>query len=145
MSAHSVIFECVTPRAAALSADQRREALVQATLPLLVEYGRFVTTRMIAEAAGVAEAAEAGIATAFVDSRVTGYFTQALSTGRNALCLTASELAAFVQAQPAKGGSDAQRQAIDYAELERALDQIEPGLSHRSGDGTREPHAYRAP
>ena len=39
----------------ALPPDQRRDALVQATLPLLVEYGRFVTTRMIAEAAGVAE------------------------------------------------------------------------------------------
>jgi AcrR family transcriptional regulator len=43
------------PRAAAMSVDQRRDALVQATLPLLVDYGRFVTTKMIAEAAGVAE------------------------------------------------------------------------------------------
>jgi AcrR family transcriptional regulator len=38
-----------------MSPDQRRDALVQATLPLLHEHGRAVTTRQIAEAAGVAE------------------------------------------------------------------------------------------
>ena len=38
-----------------MSPDQRREALVRATLPLLLEHGRAVTTRQIAEAAGVAE------------------------------------------------------------------------------------------
>jgi len=45
----------VSPRAVALPPDQRREALVQATLPLLLVHGRTVTTRQIAEAAGVAE------------------------------------------------------------------------------------------
>jgi AcrR family transcriptional regulator len=45
----------VTPRAVALPPDQRRDALVQATLPLLLVHGRAVTTRQIAEAAGVAE------------------------------------------------------------------------------------------
>jgi AcrR family transcriptional regulator len=45
----------VSPRASALSADERREALRAATLPLLQEHGRAVTTRQIAEAAGVAE------------------------------------------------------------------------------------------
>jgi AcrR family transcriptional regulator len=38
-----------------MSPDQRREALVRATLPLLREHGRAVTTRQIAEAAEVAE------------------------------------------------------------------------------------------
>jgi AcrR family transcriptional regulator len=38
-----------------MSPEQRREALVRATLPLLREHGRAVTTRQIAEAAGVAE------------------------------------------------------------------------------------------
>lgn len=42
-------------RAAALPPEQRRELLVQATLPLLLEHGTAVTTRQIAEAAGVAE------------------------------------------------------------------------------------------
>jgi len=45
----------VTPRATPLSAEARRSALIQATLPLLREHGRAVTTRQIAAAAGVAE------------------------------------------------------------------------------------------
>ncbi|MGH3412872.1 MAG: TetR/AcrR family transcriptional regulator [Marmoricola sp.] len=43
------------PRATPMSADERRSALVEATLPLLYEHGQAVTTRQIAEAAGVAE------------------------------------------------------------------------------------------
>ncbi len=43
------------PRATPLTPDDRRTALVAATLPLLLEHGRTVTTRQIAEAAGVAE------------------------------------------------------------------------------------------
>jgi AcrR family transcriptional regulator len=45
----------MTPRAAPLPPDERRAALVAATLPLLREYGSDVSTRQIAEAAGVAE------------------------------------------------------------------------------------------
>jgi AcrR family transcriptional regulator len=43
------------PRATPLTPDERRAALVEATVPLLFEHGRGVTTRLIAEAAGVAE------------------------------------------------------------------------------------------
>ena len=42
-------------RAAALPPDERRAAIVEATLPLLLERGSNVTTRQIAEAAGIAE------------------------------------------------------------------------------------------
>ncbi len=42
-------------RARPLSPEERREALIAVTLPLLHEHGRNVTTRLIAEAAGVAE------------------------------------------------------------------------------------------
>ena len=42
-------------RATALPAEERRAALVAATLPLLLEHGSSVTTRQIAEAAGIAE------------------------------------------------------------------------------------------
>ena len=45
----------MTPRAAPLAPDQRRDALIRATLPLLQQHGRQVTTRQIATAAGVAE------------------------------------------------------------------------------------------
>lgn len=38
-----------------MAVDDRRKALVDATLPLLREHGRAVTTKQIAEAAGVAE------------------------------------------------------------------------------------------
>jgi AcrR family transcriptional regulator len=43
------------PRASALPPAERRRALVEATIPLLVEHGESVTTRQIADAAGIAE------------------------------------------------------------------------------------------
>jgi AcrR family transcriptional regulator len=45
----------VRSRARPMSPDERRAALVDATLDLLREHGRGITTRQIAEAAGVAE------------------------------------------------------------------------------------------
>lgn len=45
----------VTPRARPLAPEDRRAALVEATLPLLLEHGRTVTTKQIADAAGIAE------------------------------------------------------------------------------------------
>src|SRR4051812_42297374 len=42
-------------RATALPPEERRAAIVDATLPLLLEHGTAVTTRMIAVAAGIAE------------------------------------------------------------------------------------------
>ncbi|MBA3293495.1 MAG: TetR/AcrR family transcriptional regulator [Geodermatophilaceae bacterium] len=44
-----------TGRAAPLSPDRRRTALIDSTLPLLREYGDAVTTRQIAHACGIAE------------------------------------------------------------------------------------------
>jgi AcrR family transcriptional regulator len=45
----------VRARAAALPPDERRRAIAAATIPLLIEHGAGVTTRQIAEAAGIAE------------------------------------------------------------------------------------------
>ncbi len=42
-------------RASALPADERRSTIICATLPLLLEHAEMVTTRQIAEAAGIAE------------------------------------------------------------------------------------------
>jgi AcrR family transcriptional regulator len=42
-------------RAAVVPADERRSMIVQATLPLLLAHGEMVTTRQIADAAGIAE------------------------------------------------------------------------------------------
>jgi len=42
-------------RASALAPEKRREAIVEATLPLLLEHGPGITTRQIAEASGIAE------------------------------------------------------------------------------------------
>ncbi len=42
-------------RAPALAPDERRSAIVEATIPLLLEHGDQVTTRQIATAAGIAE------------------------------------------------------------------------------------------
>ncbi len=61
MSTHSVALASpgVTPkrrsRAAPLPPDERRAALIRAVVPLLGIHGRDVTSRQIAEAAGVAE------------------------------------------------------------------------------------------
>jgi AcrR family transcriptional regulator len=49
------VVEARRERARPLTPEERREALVSATLPLLYMHGRAVTTRLIAEAAGVAE------------------------------------------------------------------------------------------
>ena len=45
----------VPPRAKPLSPDARRAALVDATVPLLAEHGRSLTTKQIADSAGIAE------------------------------------------------------------------------------------------
>ena len=45
----------VTRRAVALPPEERRQAIVEATLPLLMAHGTAVTTRQIAECAGIAE------------------------------------------------------------------------------------------
>ena len=56
MSEHSLIYTPrVTPRARPMTPGDRRQALVEATIPLLHEHGKAVTTKHIADAAGVAE------------------------------------------------------------------------------------------
>lgn len=49
------VEETKRERARPLAPEERREAIINATRPLLYEHGRAVTTRLIAEAAGIAE------------------------------------------------------------------------------------------
>src|ERR1700704_2407818 len=42
-------------RAAALPLEARRSMIIEATTPLLLEHGEMVTTRQVADAAGIAE------------------------------------------------------------------------------------------
>ncbi len=55
MSAHSLSLVGMSPRARPLAPAERRDQLVDVTLRLLREHGRSVSTKQIAEAAGVAE------------------------------------------------------------------------------------------
>ncbi len=51
----------MTTRAPALPAEERRAAIIAATLPLLIERGPNLSTREIAEAAGIAEGTIFGV------------------------------------------------------------------------------------
>src|SRR6185295_11523756 len=55
MSERSLIRLHIVTRAAPLPLDERRAALIIATEPLLEQFGREVSTKQIAEAAGIAE------------------------------------------------------------------------------------------
>ncbi|MEY2430663.1 MAG: hypothetical protein QOC92_388 [Acidimicrobiaceae bacterium] len=51
----TAIADAPRTRAASLPPDERRSMIVNATLPLLLEHGEMVTSRQIADAAGIAE------------------------------------------------------------------------------------------
>lgn len=55
LSECSLITLLLVPRATPLPPDERRAAIMAATEPLLEQHGRAVSTRLIAEAAGIAE------------------------------------------------------------------------------------------
>ena len=66
-------------RAAAMSPEDRRSAIVETTIPLLLAHGESVTSRQIADAAGIAEGT---IFRAFVDkdALITAALDAALDT-----------------------------------------------------------------
>jgi len=121
----------VTPRAVALPPDQRREALVQATLPLLLLHGRAVTTRQIAEAAGVAE----GTIFRVFDSKdelVEAAVRQAFVPGRLAHELDDIDPAAPLRGRLVLMVSILQRRFTEIFGLMRAVGMVAPPVDHDS-------------
>jgi AcrR family transcriptional regulator len=54
-TAEAEAHHAIRRRASMLPPEERRSMIVEATLPLLVQHGEMVTTRQIADAAGIAE------------------------------------------------------------------------------------------
>lgn len=62
MSEYSLVYRiAVATRAPALPAERRRQAIIAATLPLMLERGANISTREIADAAGIAEGTIFGV------------------------------------------------------------------------------------
>ncbi|GAC1531314.1 MAG: hypothetical protein NVS3B12_07110 [Acidimicrobiales bacterium] len=61
MRSSSAVPAAPVRRASALPADERRSMIVRAALPLLLHSGEMVTTRQIADAAGIAEGTIFGV------------------------------------------------------------------------------------
>jgi AcrR family transcriptional regulator len=78
-------------RAGALPPDERRSMIVQATLPLLLKNGEMVTTRQIADAAGIAEGTIFRVF-ADKDELIGAVVEMALDTGALELALAAIDL-----------------------------------------------------
>ena len=92
-------------RAAALPPDERRSAIVAATLPLLIEHGEMVTTRQIADAAGIAEGTIFRVF-ADKDAVIAAAVDAALDTGPLEEHLRAIDPGAVVRALAARRGRD---------------------------------------
>ncbi|MBB1517564.1 TetR/AcrR family transcriptional regulator [Tessaracoccus sp. MC1679] len=85
-------------RAAPMPPEQRRAAIIEASIPLLGEHGQALTTRMVAEAAGVAEGTIFRVFDS-LDDLVAATISEALSAERLADRLAASDLDGDIETQ----------------------------------------------
>ncbi|MHA6513184.1 TetR/AcrR family transcriptional regulator [Tessaracoccus sp. Z1128] len=85
-------------RAAPMPPEQRRAAIVEASIPLLEKHGQALTTRMVAEAAGVAEGTIFRVFDS-LDDLISATISEALSAERLATHLAASDLTGDIETQ----------------------------------------------
>jgi len=107
-------------RAAAMPASERRAEIVAATLPLLLAHGSAVTTRQIAEAAGIAEGT---IFRVFPDkdSLIEAVFEWALDTGAVDAALAAIDPALSFEARLIEAVEILRRRFADVLQLRTAI------------------------
>lgn len=120
-------------RARPLSPEERRAALVDATLPLLHRHGRSVTTKQIAEAAGVAE----GTIFRVFDSKdelVDAAINKAFAPGDVLRRLDDVDPAWPLEQRLAKAVSVLQQRLLAVFGLMRACGLVQPPASHDPGD-----------
>lgn len=122
-----------TRRAPALAPDERRAMIVAATVPLLVEHGDRVTTRQIAEAAGIAEGT---IFRAFADK-------DEIITAVVEAALDPAPLEAALDDIPAGLGFEAHLSAAVEIMQQRVIDvwRVMSSVGTRFHDATRRPMA----
>jgi len=122
-------------RAAPLPPDERRASIVCATIPLLIEHGAQVTTRQIAEAAGIAEGT---IFRVFADkeSLVEAAIETAFDPGPLDVALRAVDRSLELEARLCIAAAIVQRRAAAIWQLMAAVGMSKPPAGTRSRDGS---------
>jgi len=119
--------------------DERRDALVRATLPLLRQHGRAVTTRQIAAAAGVAEGTIFGVFES-KDQLVDEAITKAFEPGTFVHQHDALDASLLFRERMVALVALLQRRFLDTFDLMRAVGMVAP--PHRDR-GSAELEKYR--
>jgi AcrR family transcriptional regulator len=99
-----------------MAPDERRAALITATIPLLLEHGTAVSTRQIAEAAGVAEGTIFGVFPD-KDSLLKAAVSQALDPAPSLAALAAIDPAGDLRARLVTAAALLNRRFAEFAPL----------------------------
>jgi AcrR family transcriptional regulator len=103
-------------RAGSLPAGERRAMIIEATLPLLLEHGEMVTTRQIAEAAGIAEGTIFRVF-ADKDALIAAVVEHAADPTRVEAAFAAIDLSAPLEVAVTEAVRILQRRTLDMARL----------------------------